>query len=207
MKFAIVLPLVFTVSLAASIAANLKDEPSFCNNLDCPKYTLVAKKAGYEVRKYAASKWVGTMVPSMSFTTAVHIGYGKLVSYISGANSAKAKIPMATPVATKIVPGQGAACDSNFTILSFIPFAYQANTPTPTDSQVALVDLPAITAYVTSFGGWEADNELQKYASELANTLIEDNVDYVKDFYLTASYDTPTKDVGRHNEVWLLATS
>ena len=73
------------------------------------------------------------------------------------------------------------------------------------DPQVALVDLPAITAYVTSFGGWEADNELQQEASELANKLIDANVNYVTDFYLTASYDPPTKDTGRHNEVWFLA--
>ena len=202
-KVVAVLSMLLTVTLAASI---LKEEPSFCNGLDCPKYTLVSTKQGYEVRNYEATKWVGTTVPSMSFTTALHIAYGKIADYISGANSAKAKIPMATPIATKVVPGQGPACDSNFTVLLFIPFAYQSNTPTPTDPQVALVDLPAITAYVTSFGGWEADNELQEYASELANTLIDENISYVKDFYLTASYDSPLKDTNRHNEVWFLAT-
>ena len=202
MKIFIVLSLICTVSLAVPI---VKYEPSFCDGLDCPKYSLVAVKKGYEIRKYEATKWVGTTIPSMSFTTALHIAYGKIAAYISGANSASEKIPMATPIATKVVPGQGPACDSNFTVLLFIPFAYQSKAPAPTDPQVALVDLPAITAYVTSFGGWEADNELQQEASDLANTLIDDNLDYVKDFYLTASYDPPTKDTGRHNEVWFLA--
>ena len=202
MKVIVVLSLIFSVSLAVSI---VKDEPSFCNGLDCPKYTLVAVKKGYEIRKYEATKWVGMTVPSMSFMAALHTAYGKIAAYISGANSASEKIPMATPIATKVVPGQGPACDSNFTVLLFIPFAYQSIAPAPTDPQVALVDLPAITAYVTTFGGWEADNELQQEASELANTLIDDRVDYVKDFYLTASYDPPTKDTGRHNEVWFLA--
>ncbi len=202
MKIFAVLSLIFTVSLALP---TLKDVPSFCDGLDCPKYTLIAVKKGYEIRKYEATKWVGTTVPSMSFTTALHIAYGKIAAYISGANSANEKIPMATPIATKVVPGQGPACNSNFTVLLFIPFAYQSKAPAPTDAQVALVDLPAVTAYVTSFGGWEADNELQEEASDLANTLIDDNVDYVKDFYLTASYDPPTKDTGRHNEVWFLA--
>lgn len=202
MKIFTVLSLMVTVSLAVPV---LKDVPSFCDGLDCPRYTLIAVKKGYEIRKYEATKWVGTTVPSMSFTTALHIAYGKIVAYISGANSANEKIPMATPIATKVVPGQGPACDSNFTVLLFIPFAFQSKAPAPTDPQVALVDLPAVTAYVTSFGGWEADNELQEEASDLANTLIDDNVDYVKDFYLTASYDPPTKDTGRHNEVWFLA--
>ena len=202
MKIFTVLSLMVTVSLAVPV---LKDVPSFCDGLDCPRYTLIAVKKGYEIRKYEATKWVGTTVPSMSFTTALHIAYGKIAAYISGANSANEKIPMATPIATKVVPGQGPACDSNFTVLLFIPFAFQSKAPAPTDPQVALVDLPAVTAYVTSFGGWEADNELQEEASDLANTLIDDNVDYVKDFYLTASYDPPTKDTGRHNEVWFLA--
>ena len=202
MKIFAVLSLMVTVSLAVPV---LKDVPSFCDGLDCPRYTLIAVKKGYEIRKYEATKWVGTTVPSMSFTTALHIAYGKIAAYISGANSASEKIPMATPITTKVVPGQGPACDSNFTVLLFIPFAFQSKAPAPTDPQVALVDLPAVTAYVTSFGGWEADNELQEEASDLANTLIDDNVDYVKDFYLTASYDPPTKDTGRHNEVWFLA--
>ena len=202
MKIFAVLSLIFAVSLAVPI---VKDEPSFCDGLDCPKYTLIAVKKGYEIRKYEAAKWVGTTIASMSFTTALHIAYGKIAAYISGANSASEKIPMATPIATKIVPGQGPACDSNFTVLLFIPFAYQSKAPAPMDPQVALVDLPAITAYVTSFGGWEADNELQQEASELANKLIDANVNYVTDFYLTASYDPPTKDTGRHNEVWFLA--
>ena len=202
MKIFAVFSLIFAVSMAAPI---VKDKPSFCDGLDCPKYTLIAVKKGYEIRKYEATKWVGTTIASMSFTTALHIAYGKIAAYISGANSASEKIPMATPIATKIVPGQGPACDSNFTVLLFIPFTYQSRAPAPTDPQVALVDLPPITAYVTSFGGWEADNELQQEASELANTLIDDNIDYVTDFYLTASYDPPTKDTGRHSEVWFLA--
>ena len=202
MKIFAVLSLMVTVSLAVPV---LKDVPSFCDGLDCPRYTLIAVKKGYEIRKYEATKWVGTTVPSMSFTTALHIAYGKIAAYISGANSTNEKIPMATPIATKVVPRQGPACDSNFTVLIFIPFAYQSKAPAPTDPQVALVDLPAVTAYVTSFGGWEADNELQEEASDLANMLIDDNVDYVKDFYLTASYDPPTKDTGCHNEVWFLA--
>lgn len=202
MKLVAILPLCFSLSLAASLAM---DEPSFCHNLDCPKYTLVDKKDGYEVRKYDSSKWVGTTISSLNYTFAVSQGFERLFQYISGANSAKEKIPMAAPVATKIVPGQGPACATNFTVLFFTPFAFQTNTPIPTDPRLALVDLPAITAYVTSFGGWEGDKELEEHASALANKLVEDNVAYVKDFYFTAGYDPPYRIIGRHNEVWFLA--
>ena len=197
-----ILPILFTVSFSASIP---RDEPSFCHDLDCPKYTLVEKKSGYEVRKYAPSNWVGTTISSLNYSSASMMGFDRLFKYISGENSAKEKIPMASPVATKIVPGQGPACASNFTVLFFTPFAYQDNTPTPTDPRLAIVDLPAITAYVSSFSGWENDKELEEHAAELANNLIQDNVDYVKDYYFTAGYDPPYRIIGRHNEVWFLA--
>ena len=59
---------------------------------------------------------------------------------------------MATLVASKIVPIGGG--QSNFTTLFFVPFAYQSNTSVPTNPALAIVDLPAITAYVKSFGGY-----------------------------------------------------
>ena len=206
MKCIAIVCLLFALSCAASIPRS-RDEPSFCNNLDCPKYTLVEKKEGYEVRKYEPSKWVGTTISSLNFTSASKVGFDRLFRYISGENSAKAKIPMATPVATKIVPGQGPACESNFTVLFFTPFAYQNNTPQPTNPQLALVNLPAITAYVESFGGFEDDKSLQEHAADLANRLIQDKMDYVQDFYFTAGYDAPSRVIERHNEVWFLAAS
>ena len=204
MKIVAILSLLFSLSLAASIA---RDEPVFCHDLDCPKYTLVAKKTGYEIRAYAPSKWVGTTITGTSYREAAETGFDLLFKYISGANSANEKIPMASPVATKIVPGPGSTGEKNFTVLFFTPFAYQANTPTPTDPQLALVSLPAITAYVTSFSGYENDAELQERTLELVNHLNKDGVAYVKDFYFTAGYDPPFRVIGRHNEVWLLAAN
>ena len=205
MKIAIIiLPVLFSLSLAASIA---QDEPDFCHDLDCPKYALVAKKNGYEIRNYAPSKWVGGTFTGSSYNNAAQDGFNLLFKYISGANSANEKIPMASPVATKIVPGPGSTGEKNFTVLFFTPFAYQDNTPTPTDPQLALVSLPAITAYVSSFGGFESDAELQEHTSELVNYLEKDGVAYVKDFYFTAGYDPPFRVIGRHNEVWLLAAN
>lgn len=204
MKIAVILPLLFTLSLAASIA---QDEPVFCHDLDCPRYTLVAKKNGYEIRNYAPSKWVGTTFTGSSYNKATQDGFNLLFKYISGANYANEKIPMASPVATKIVPGPGSTGEKNFTVLFFTPFAYQANTPTPTDPRLALVSLPAITAYVASFGGFESDAELQEHTSELVSYLDKDGVAYVKDFYFTAGYDPPFRVIGRHNEVWLLAAN
>ena len=91
-------------------------------------------------------------------------GFDLLFEYISGANLANENIPMACPIVTKIVPGPGSTGEKNYTVLLFTPFAYQANynTPIPTNPQLGLVSLPAITACVGSFGGFESDADLQE---------------------------------------------
>jgi hypothetical protein len=190
------------MSTGASI---LKDGPDFCHGFDCPKFTVTDKKEGYEVRKYEASKWVGVLVPSMNFSSAVDSAYTMLHDYISGKNSASTKIPMTTPVATKIEPGQGPACDSNFTTFFFVPYSLQSNTPTPTNQQLSLVNLPELTAYVGVFGGFEGDNDLITQATLLATALDKNKEEYVADYYFTAQYDPPTRTANRHNEIWFIA--
>ena len=183
----------------------VSDKPSFCHDDDCPKFTVLKTESDYELRKYEPSKWVGTTVPSMNWTAALNEGYSRLYKYRNGENQEKKQIPMATPVATKIVPGQGPACESNFTILFFVPFAYQDNTPTPTDPRIAFVNLPSVNAYVSSFSGEETELRLQESASNLIVTLQDAKIDIVSDYYFTAEYDGPERKTGRHNEVWFLA--
>ena len=198
----IVLAVLFVQSF--SFALRKEDKPSFCRKDDCPKYSVIAKKDKYEERKYEPSKWVGTLVPSLNWTAALEEGYQRLYKYRMGGNSAKKEIPMATPVATKIEPGQGPACASNFTILFFVPFAYQKDTPVPNDPLVSIVTLPSITVYVGSFPGVETELRLQQFASDLVIALEDDDVKFNRDVYFTAEYNGPEVKTDRHNEVWFL---
>ena len=196
---------IITPSLSFQLVRSAGDGPSFCHGFDCPKFSVVEKKGAYEVRKYEPSKWVGTTISSMNWTSALNEGYSRLYKYRIGENQGGIKLPMATPVAAKIVPGQGPACESNFTILFFVPFKYQSSTPVPTDSQVAVVDLPALTAYVASFSGFETELKLQEEASDFDLALENDKREFIKDYYFTAEYDSPDQKTDRHNEVWFLA--
>lgn len=201
-----------SIILLACLAWTAKGSaPTFCHGLDCPVYTVLAEKEGYEVRLYNASKWVGTTVEDLSWDSAGKTGFNLVADYISGANSAQKKIPMALPVAVKITPGQGPACDSSFTVLFFIPFSYQANTPTPTNPNVTIVELPSLTVYVGEYSGDPTDDTVVQNADQLANDLQRDNENFVSDFFFTGTYDSPyfnypnMRDADRHNEVWLLA--
>ncbi|XP_011409767.1 PREDICTED: heme-binding protein 2-like [Amphimedon queenslandica] len=193
--------LLFTLISAASLKAS--DPPSFCHGLDCPVYKVTGKMGKYEIRSYEQSKWVGTVIRGDSFTQAGSQAFHMLFDYISGANSQNQKIPMAVPVATKVVPLDGSMY--NFTVFFFVPFAFQANTPTPSDPKVFVQVLPALTAYVDSFSGFESNDDLKKHTEEMKAALTAAGVQYVHDFSFTAEYDSPFKIIDRHNEVWLVA--
>ena len=199
----LVLAVVFSLATAASFKAKVSDGPSFCNGLDCPKFTVVSvSKEGYETRQYMPSKWVGTTTTGSSFIKETDDAFRKLFDYIEGANKDGIKIPMAAPVASKIVPVGGGM--SNFTTLFFVPFAYQSNTSVPTDPTLGIVELPAITAYVQSFGGYMRDEQVKDNIEKLRTELDKDGKSYVTDFYFAAGYDSPYRFLDRHNEVWLL---
>ncbi|XP_003383651.1 PREDICTED: heme-binding protein 1-like [Amphimedon queenslandica] len=198
MKFLVVLAALITLSLAASI----RDEPSFCHGLDCPKYTVTRKIDDYEERQYEPSKWVGTTITSDSYSQATEEGFKKLFDYIEGANKDGIKIPMASPVAVKIVPlPQG---QSNYTVLFFVPFAYQSNTSIPTDPTLSIASLPALTAYVGQFGGYMSDKVEQEETTKLKNAMTKYGVQFVQQYSFAAGYDPPFRVIGRHNEVWLI---
>ena len=187
----------------SSFAASLvnADAPWFCHGIDCPAYTVIAEKDGYEIRNYNASKWVATTVTGTNWNIATESGFQLLFDYISGQNSASEKVPMTAPVAVQVLPGKE---PSNYTVHFFVPYAYQANTPTPTNPNVFLTSLPELTAYVYQYGGFQTDDSISKYAADLEGYLKRDKVNYVPGVYLTGSYDPPYRIIDRHNEIWFL---
>ncbi|XP_077998132.1 heme-binding protein 2-like [Glandiceps talaboti] len=178
-------------------------EPSFCNGLDCPRFTVLSKTKVYEERSYEASKWTSTLVTGTDYRSSVSEGFMKLFQYISGNNEARIKVAMTAPVITKVEPGQGPACASNFTISFMVPFADQDNPPKPSDPTVFLSELPALKAYTRSFGGFASFNDFVTAAHEM-DSALNGTSGYTTDYYYTAGYDSPYKLFDRHNEVWFI---
>lgn len=182
--------------------------PWFTHGLEFPKFETESRKEGYEVRKYQPSKWVSTKNESMSFERSARTGFRRLFKYITGQNSAGIKIPMTCPVAVKIQPSQGPACESTFTTHFYIPLKHQESTPEPTNKEVNLVEYPEFTAYVLSYSGFNNDEKLLSRAAELGELLEHDGVsNFVKDHYYYAGYDPPYRLFNRHNEIWFISTN
>jgi len=189
--------------------------PKFCNGLDCPVYDVLVndEEAHFNVREYKGYRWASTTVKLASeedYNQATRTGFMRLFGYISGNNKQNEKIEMAAPVLTKVIPGQGPACETSFEIKFFTPFKLQSgsgsNPPQPLDnSQIVIEDLDSLKVAVTSFGGYVwSFNTVKNKLIETKNTADRHNikVDTTKPFYV-AQYDAPFKIFNRHNEVWL----
>ncbi|XP_050413705.1 heme-binding protein 2 [Patella vulgata] len=178
-------------------------KPDFCNDLDCPAYTVLEDVQGkYQKRRYQASNWVTTQLLDMDYQVAQSTMFRKLFLYISGNNTRGEKIAMTSPVITRLIPGPGPACESNFT-MSFYISNTVANPPTPTDTTVKLTQLPALVAYVRSFPGFATSDLWVQEATQLAQDL--NGKSFNSAYFYTAGYDGPFRVVNRHNEVWFLA--
>eukprot|EP00775_Hariotina_reticulata_P004207 gene4207-4456_t len=197
--------------LGFAMMANVATEfvaPAFYKGLEGPKFTVVKKLAdNIELRSYEPSSWVSIKREGMEIDQAMSGSFMKLFNYISGANSANAKIEMTAPVLTKIEPGQGPACNSAFTMSFYQPWKYQggAAAPKPTDSSASLTSLPAMNVYVQSFGGFANAAEYKKQATQLMTKLDELDEPYNTQFWFTAGYDSPYTLTNRRNEVWVMA--
>jgi len=173
--------------------------PSFCNDLSCPRFTVVETHDEYEVRQYAASRWVTTNMTGVDFDSAQYDLFMRLFNYISGDNIAKAKVNMTCPVIDRIIPGQGPACEDNFTMSFYLP----EEAPAPSSDLVYFTDMPSMLVYVRSFSGFSSMPKYLKAAVDLTAALPS-GTQYHTSFWYANGYDSPFKLMNRHNEVWFI---
>jgi len=183
---------------------NIKS-PSFCKELECPRFKEVYTSEDYSIRRYEPSSWVSTTISGYDFEEAAEKAFYKLFDYIQGENDQKAKIPMTVPVINSVLPGKGPVCANNFTFSFFVPFEFQKNTPKPTNPALFLSSLDQHKVYVRVYGGFTNNDLLVKEAEALKNAL-NSSQPYDQALYYSAGYDSPLVLFGRHNEIWFFAT-
>lgn len=187
-----------------SAAQNLMKRPAFCNKLDCPEFKVLEDKPGYQLREYEASRWVSTNSVGISYKTALDNDFMLLFDYISGKNKAGKKIAMTAPVLNRIIPGQGPACENNFT-MSFFVAPSERTPPEPTDSKVFLSQMRKMQVYVRSFPGFAREEKKWVDEAEKLAKALPSSASYIKEYYYTAGYNSPFQLLDRHNEIWFIA--
>lgn len=199
-----VVSLVLLVTVSTITAIQAPSNPSFCRNLDCPRYTVINTFNGYELRRYEPSQWVGTRDVTRTNQRNPKM-FWKLFSYISGNNTEGLKIPMTAPVLNVQTPGVG--INNQETVLEMlfmIPHDKQPYPPYPVDPTVYITRLPALNVYVKSYGGYSNQKKKLRRVEELKSE-INDKTLYYSDHFYSAGYDSPWQRENRHNEVWLAA--
>lgn len=165
-------------------------------DLKCPAFQLISANEEYEVRKYAASRWVSTRVETSenSWRTMKTL-FTRLFRYITGNNNKGVKIPMTAPVITKV------EADS-LTMSFFVPSAFWEDTPLPTDETVFLEEMPELTVFIRAFSGHSGQSQFSSQISELSELVGVSPSDL--GYYYTAGYDAPWTMFYRRNEVWMV---
>lgn len=169
---------------------------------DGPICVASNKRDGYEVRSYNESKWVGTNVLGTSWKDATEAGIGRLLG-----TDSRAGTNAGVPIVTKIVPGQGPTCDNTFQVLMHVPDikAPPISTPFPMDCEgasLAVVNMPAVMAYVAEYSGPLCDQIMIEQAEKLAGALSRDGVTFSEAYYYTTLYDNAIKTGDQFMEVW-----
>ncbi|MFZ9755100.1 MAG: SOUL family heme-binding protein [Bacteroidia bacterium] len=163
------------------------------SNIETPKYTVLRKIGEVEIRSYPSMNVAQTSLNSASFDSEGSNGFRAIASYIFGANESSQKIAMTAPVVMEM----GDSSRMHFVM----PSAYDLEAlPRPNSSRVQILEKPAQTLAVLSYGGFSDDDKIAKHCEELKTTLAAEGIQ-TRGAYLYMGYNSPWDVVNRRNEV------
>ena len=173
----------------------------FIRNIEEPKYTLVSKEDGYEIRDYESYIIAETTV-SGSYRDSLGKGFQNIADYIFGNNTKSQKIAMTAPVIesesqdlsekiamTVPVISEG---DSKERRISFVmPSKYTLETlPKPNTDLVTLREVTARKVAVLRYTWYANEKKVEDKKKELIEMLNKDGVEIVGQFS-SAQYNPP----------------
>lgn len=178
-------------------------------NIEEPKYVVLEKKKGYELRKYSSYITAQTEISS-NYTEANTQGFRLIADYIFGNNTTKISIAMTAPVlqnkSEKIsmtTPVLNTLKDTNKRIISFVlPSKYTMETlPTPNNQKVTLIEVPSRIVAVVRFNWYATENKSAAMQSLLEKQVIADGFTILGPAQV-AQYNPPfSMPLMRRNEI------
>lgn len=178
-------------------------------NIEEPSYTVLEKKAGYEIRQYDAYIVAETKV-SGTYQETLNQGFRAIADYIFGNNTTKTSIAMTAPVlessSEKIamtVPVISQPASEKNSVVSFVlPSKYTLETlPKPNNAAVELREVPARKVAVRRFTWYATEARVEKQKAVLVERLTADGVS-MTDLPQVAQYNPPLSfPLTRRNEI------
>ncbi len=157
----------------------------FSSNVEQAQYSVIKKADGYEVREYAAHIEAQTTVEG-SYNEALNRGFSIIANYIFGGNTKKESIAMTAPVREQKQTSEKiamtapvvASTQGESRVIAFVmPKQYSLESlPTPNDSRVTLVAVPAKKVAALEFRWFRNSERIQKMEQRLLDALARDKV-------------------------------
>jgi hypothetical protein len=200
-----VMPWAFFAFLAVALTAEV------VLAIEKPEYEVLKNRGDFEIRRYEAMIVAETRVDS-EFEKAGNEAFRRLFKYISGDNTARAKISMTAPVVQEpssekiamTAPVVQEADGSGWRVAFGVPKEYSWETaPQPNDARVSLRQVPERTVAAVRFSGaWGVDRFANR-ERELRAQLAEHGLQPVGEA-VYARYNPPfTPWFLRRNEVMI----
>ncbi|NVK63031.1 MAG: heme-binding protein [Flavobacteriales bacterium] len=156
-------------------------------------YKVVEQYDKFEIRDYEASLFTTVKLPYNDYKSASSRGFSMLAGYIFGGNDQKEKIAMTSPVAMSI--------EDSMTMMFMVPKKYKReDLPTPNQSGIEIIDVPAKRVAAITFGGWANTKKIEQYKNELIALLEANGLEYTSRFFFLG-YNPPYDLINRKNEV------
>lgn len=155
-------------------------------NIEEPKFTLVERKTGYDIREYGSYIMAQTDVTG-NYNDATSKGFQIIADYIFGNNTSQSSIAMTAPVlesksSEKIamtVPVIDTEKDGGTRTISFVlPSEYTVETlPKPNNPQVKITQIPPRKVAVLSFTWYPTAKRVEEKKNELLSLLAKDGLE------------------------------
>ena len=171
----------------------------FSSRVEQTEYRVIKKMSGYEIREYSAHIVAETTVKG-EYNNALNEGFRIVAGYIFGGNSKKQSIAMTSPVVEQRAGSEKISMTApvlettqgELHVISFgMPKSYTLQTlPTPADSRVNIVQVPAKQFAVIKFSWLRTNAKVKKMKSKLLELLSRDRVEFLGN-PVYAGYNAP----------------
>lgn len=178
-----------------------------------PKYTVVEKGNGYELREYEGYKVASTSMSKVGETfslddiTKSGTAFNTLAAYLFGANEEGTIMEMTTPVSTTSTGEMRFYLKSDGNINAQFPQPFAPEKDFKEPGAVKIIDVPSARLAVATFTGFVTEGEVARQKDALLSSMAIDGVEVdtphgVKIPHIVFQYNPPyTIPIVRRNEI------
>ena len=153
--------------------------------LETPKYALIAREDGFEIREYQSMIIATTRVQN-DYRNATSTGFRRIANYIFGGNSTGMSIEMTAPVISNVPDA-----DDIYDIQFVMPSEHSLeDLPQPNTAYVSIKEVNLGKTAVLRFGGWATRERASYYKDKLSGLMTIKGYE-PNGVFMVAQYNSP----------------